>query len=80
MNSRNARWLVVIAIILAFDLWVNWPGMSMISVGSLQRDTHLRQGLDLQGGIHLEYKADVSQHTAWVHQMFHTGQMSQMQK
>ncbi|MCX6027316.1 MAG: protein translocase subunit SecD [Chloroflexi bacterium] len=59
MYGRMARWLLVILIVLALDLWINWPGTSFLQVGTWGRDVHIRQGLDLQGGLQVLLEADV---------------------
>ena len=59
MYGRMARWLLVILIVLALDLWINWPGTSYLQVGSWERDVRIRQGLDLQGGLQVLLEADV---------------------
>ncbi len=59
MFGRIARWLIVILIVLALDLWVNWPGTTFLQVGSWERDVRIRQGLDLQGGLQVLLEADV---------------------
>jgi len=59
MYGRMARWLLVILIVFALDLWINWPGTSYLQVGSWERDVRIRQGLDLQGGLQVLLEADV---------------------
>jgi len=59
MYARMARWLLVILIVLALDLWINWPGTSYLQVGAWERDVRIRQGLDLQGGLQVLLEADV---------------------
>ncbi len=59
MYGRFARWLIVILIVLALDLWINWPGTSFLQVGAWERDVRIRQGLDLQGGLQVLLEADV---------------------
>ncbi|MGA2111963.1 MAG: protein translocase subunit SecD [Anaerolineales bacterium] len=57
MGQRYWRWLIVIAILLALDLWINWPGTSSIQVGSWSQNVTLREGLDLQGGLEVLLEA-----------------------
>ncbi len=59
MYGRMARWLLVVLIVLALDLWVNWPGTSFLQIGTWSRDVRIRQGLDLQGGLQVLLEADV---------------------
>ena len=59
MYGRMARWLLVILIVLALDLWINWPGTSFLQIGTWSRDVRIRQGLDLQGGLQVLLEADV---------------------
>ena len=66
MKTRTI--LVLTAILIS--LWANLPGQLKIknwiwnrqslSLGKFQRDLNLKLGLDLQGGVHLAYSADVS--------------------
>ena len=60
MYGRMARWLLVILIVLALDLWINWPGTSFLQIGTWERDVRIRQGLDLQGGLQVLLEADVA--------------------
>jgi preprotein translocase subunit SecD len=60
MYGRMARWLLVILIVLALDLWINWPGTSFLQIGTWSRDVRIRQGLDLQGGLQVLLEADVA--------------------
>ena len=56
MPRRNTLTLIVILILFAFSLWAILP----IEGERLGREG-MRLGLDLQGGIHMVYKADLSQ-------------------
>ena len=66
MKSRVT--LIALAILVA--VWANVPGQVKIknwtwnrpafSIGSFRRDLDLHLGLDLQGGVHIVYQADVS--------------------
>ena len=59
MGQRYFQWLIVIAILLGLDLWINWPGTTSISVGSFSQNVAVREGLDLQGGLEVLLEADV---------------------
>jgi len=59
MYGRMARWLLVILIVLALDLWINWPGTSFLQIGTWGREVRIRQGLDLRGGLQVLLEADV---------------------
>lgn len=57
--------LALIIVLTLVTLWFNLPakGVSFlhrphIKIGSFERDLSLRLGLDLQGGSHLDYRAD----------------------
>jgi preprotein translocase subunit SecD len=56
------RWLglLLILVLVGLSLWVDLPWHPRIAIGQFQRDLNIRLGLDLQGGVHLEYKADLS--------------------
>lgn len=41
-------------------VWLNSPWRPQIKLGQFERDLSLKLGLDLQGGSHLTYRADVS--------------------
>jgi preprotein translocase subunit SecD len=55
--SGMGRWLfwILIALLLLVIIPINWPGTSSF----FGVDTHLREGLDLQGGIQILLEADV---------------------
>lgn len=61
---REAKrlWLIVfgIAVLTGLALWIDVPGHPTISLGSFSRDLEFKLGLDLQGGLHLIYRADVT--------------------
>lgn len=57
MRQRNAGWLVLILLVVAFAAYVViTPGLSL---GSVDFNWTLRQGLDLQGGLKVLLEADV---------------------
>lgn len=66
MKSR----IMLITLAVLVSLWANLPGQIKIqkltwnrpqlSLGKFQRDLNLHLGLDLQGGVHIVYQADVS--------------------
>jgi preprotein translocase subunit SecD len=55
--SGMGRWMfwILIAALLLVIIPINWPGQNSF----LGKDTHLREGLDLQGGIQILLEADV---------------------
>ena len=55
MSRRNSLIMLVILVVFAFTLWILFP----IDSNRLGRDG-MRLGLDLVGGVHLVYQADVS--------------------
>jgi protein-export membrane protein SecD len=62
MRERKKLWLIVISVVMlgGLSVWVNSPKHPGIRVGQLERDLNVRLGLDLQGGSHLIYRADLS--------------------
>lgn len=61
MRKKRSTWLTIglVVILAALAVWVDWPSQTKISVGRLQRDFTVKLGLDLQGGAHLIYRANV---------------------
>ena len=59
---RQRLWITFACIIAlaALAIFVAWPKTERLHLGSWTRDVSLRQGLDLKGGAHLVYEADVS--------------------
>ncbi len=62
MQERMRLWLTVWAIALlgGFSFWIASPSHPIIHIGSFYRDLNIKLGLDLQGGVHLVYRADTS--------------------
>lgn len=63
MRQETKRlWLIVlgIGVLTGLATWVDVPGHPTISFGSFSRDLKFKLGLDLQGGSHLIYRADVT--------------------
>lgn len=59
---RQRLW-ITFSIILALTLlagFIAWPTTDRIHLGTWNRNVELQQGLDLKGGAHLVYEADVS--------------------
>lgn len=52
--------LAIIVVLAGLALWIDSPWHPRISLGSLQRDLTVKLGLDLQGGSHLVYRANVA--------------------
>lgn len=61
MRVERKTWVTTgfIAALTALSLWIALPQHPSISWGAFQRDLNVRLGLDLQGGSHLVYRADV---------------------
>ena len=57
MGKGYWRWMIVVAILLGLDLWINWPGTSSIHLGSWTQNVTMREGLDLQGGLEVLLEA-----------------------
>ncbi len=61
MRDRNTILFVVIVLLALFALWVDTSDRIHLELGPLKvdRDIRIRQGLDLQGGLHVLLEADV---------------------
>lgn len=61
-RQQRGQWIRFGLIIVLAGLagWVASPWHPHIKVGTLERSLNVRLGLDLQGGVQLTYKADVS--------------------
>ncbi len=64
MQPRDIRLLVLIAILVAFTIWVALPDNPGIRLGGWERDIRIHQGLDLQGGMQVLLEADLADNTA----------------
>ncbi len=53
----NAAGILVLA---ALALWIDLPGHPSLKIGGFTRNLDVKLGLDLQGGSHLVYRADLS--------------------
>jgi preprotein translocase subunit SecD len=51
--------LLFVVVLVVFSLWIDLPSHPSISLGAFQRDLKIKLGLDLQGGAHLVYKANL---------------------
>lgn len=62
MKLSHRRWLIIglITVVTGLALWVDIPQHPHIKIGSFERDLNVKLGLDLQGGSHLVYRADVT--------------------
>jgi preprotein translocase subunit SecD len=63
MSKEMKRlWLAMLGIVVlaGLALWVDVPQHPNISIGAFTRDLNIKLGLDLQGGSHLVYRADVA--------------------
>lgn len=61
-RQQRGQWvrLGLIVALAALAVWVAGPWHPSIKLGALQRSLNVRLGLDLQGGVQLTYKADIS--------------------
>ncbi|MBU6388927.1 protein translocase subunit SecD [Patescibacteria group bacterium] len=59
---RRNLWIkfVLILILAAAAGYISWPSTQALQIGSWYRNIALQEGLDLKGGAHLIYQADVS--------------------
>ncbi len=58
--KRRLAALSAIAVLTALAVWIDGPWHPRIAIGEWRRDLTVKLGLDLQGGSHLVYRADVS--------------------
>ncbi|MEK7557144.1 MAG: protein translocase subunit SecD [Patescibacteria group bacterium] len=58
-RKRQLFSLLIIGILAVVAVWFNTPWRPQVQIGSFERDLSLRLGLDLQGGSHLIYRADI---------------------
>jgi len=61
MRDRNFYLLILIIVIAALAIWIDWPGHDTLKLPFIKstRDISVRQGLDLQGGTQVLLEADV---------------------
>src|ERR1044071_9195065 len=64
MNRRNTNWLILILVLLAFSLWVDFSKQISIvnpfnSKPLFTRNVDVRLGLDLRGGLQTLLEADL---------------------
>lgn len=62
MERTDKSWTLVgiVALLLIFSVWVDLPNRPQIRFGEVERNLNIRLGLDLQGGSHLVYRADIA--------------------
>jgi len=60
MNRKRLTGLVLIVILAALAIWIDIPQHPSIKIGSYTNSLNVKLGLDLQGGSHLVYRADLS--------------------
>lgn len=62
MKERKKLWLTLlgVTVLAALATWINTPQHPSINLGQIERDLDVKLGLDLQGGAHLIYRADLS--------------------
>lgn len=58
-GNKHGRVLLFIAVLVTLSIWIDLPSHPSIKLGAFQRDLKMRLGLDLQGGAHLVYKANL---------------------
>lgn len=63
MRQNKKKWIQIglIAVLAAFCLWIDLPFHPSIRLGEFTRDLNIKLGLDLRGGSHLVYRANVSE-------------------
>jgi preprotein translocase subunit SecD len=62
MTDKTQWWKLAVigGVLVLVAIWIDGPWHPSISLGAFQRDLRVKLGLDLQGGSHLIYEADVS--------------------
>lgn len=62
MREKKKLWLTLLSIVIlaGLSVWLNSPQHPSIKIGQLERDLNIKLGLDLQGGSHLIYRADLT--------------------
>jgi len=65
MRDRNFNLLILVILIAAVAIWIDWPGHNTLKLPLIKgtRDISVRQGLDLQGGTQVLLEADVPETT-----------------
>ncbi|GAB4406164.1 MAG: protein translocase subunit SecD [Anaerolineales bacterium] len=65
MRDRNFNLLILVILIAAVALWIDWPGHNTLKLPLIKetRDISVRLGLDLQGGTQVLLEADVPETT-----------------
>lgn len=65
MRDRNLNLLILIILIAALAIWIDWPGHNTLKLPLIKgtRDISVRLGLDLQGGTQVLLEADVPETT-----------------
>lgn len=66
MRDRNFNLLILIILIAAVAIWIDWPSHNTLKLPLIKgtRDISVRLGLDLQGGTQVLLEADVPETTA----------------
>ncbi len=57
--GRHIGWLVIIALLVAFAVWVSLPDNPGIHIDGVNKDITIREGLDLAGGLKVLLEADL---------------------
>ncbi|MDP3997203.1 MAG: protein translocase subunit SecD [Candidatus Andersenbacteria bacterium] len=58
-NKRNILFIGFLAVLTGLAVWIDIPSHPNLRIGSFYRDLDIKLGLDLLGGTHLVYRADV---------------------
>jgi len=61
MSENKKLWLITfgVLVVAGLTIWINSPAHPTLRIGQFERDLQVKLGLDLQGGSHLVYRADL---------------------
>ena len=60
MDGKRLTGFLIIVLVAALAIWIDVPQHPSLALGGFTRDLNVKLGLDLQGGSHLVYQADLS--------------------
>lgn len=62
MRKQQRQWIIagLVVVLTALGIWIDIPRHPQLRLGKFERDLNVKLGLDLRGGSHLVYRADVA--------------------